>query len=284
MRRRMLTSILLFALIVSSLIAAKQDTFEISAYKIGESSTSSPEFALYVVDSVYGSFLEPSAPSGSNIPEIDVTDKVKNLFGSTDRKREATFNRDTMAFHVVAMGNQTGHYEIDISFGKLTKVGGSEIIDTSYTMSNARGNFSNSLNSITENGNSYGITSADSFIRPYDQIPYEERVSEFTPLSIKPASDFTGSISESENGQQLQLGWYVYNQNEVSDCGYSFWNPNETMWQWQPDWVLNQGQRQITPMWIVRTAVAMTIDEASYENSSVGEYSATVVVTFKQIS
>ena len=216
MRRRMLTSILLFALIVSSLIAASKDSFTISAYKIPDE-VGTERIYLFVFDSIYDSF----AWGGND--DIDIADKLNSLFGDVDRPREITFNSDTMVFHVGAIGQGSGNFQMDIDFDPLSRVAdetsSEEVtIPAAYTLGNVRGNFENSSDT-SANGNK---------------------------LTLGEMKSFTGAVSsESESVGTLSQKWNVAGSN-------------------------------ITDRWILRAAVAMTIDKDSFDTIPPGDYSAAV--------
>ena len=216
MRRRMLTSILLFALIVSSLIAASKDSFTISAYKIPDE-VGTERIYLFVFDSIYDSF----AWGGND--DIDITDKLNSLFGDVDRPREITFNSDTMVFHVGAIGQGSGNFQMDIGFDPLSRVADETssakvTIPAAYTLGNVRGNFENSSDT-SANGNK---------------------------LTLGEMKPFTGAVpSESESVGTLSQKW-------------------------------NVAGRSRTDRWILRAAVAMTIDKDSFDTIPRGVYSAAV--------
>ena len=125
MRKRLACIIFLLVNVLAVIYAINQDghykdSFEISAYKIGADENNSEYFALYVVDSMYDSFLGLDSAESNN--QIVINDKVHYLFDDLQndpQPRTATFNADTMIFHVIAMGNRTGEYSITLSFGPL---------------------------------------------------------------------------------------------------------------------------------------------------------------------
>ena len=217
MRRRMLTSILLFALIVSSLIAASKDSFTISAYKIPDA-VGTERIYLFVFDSIYDSF----AWGGND--DIDIADKLNSLFGDVDRPREITFNSDTMVFHVGAIGQGSGNFQMDIYFDPLSRVAdetsSAEVtIPAAYTLGNVRGNFENSSDT-SANGNK---------------------------LMLGEMKPFTRAVSSGSKGT-LSQKWNVAGSNS-------------------------------TDRWILRAAVAMTIDKDSFDTIPPGKYSAAVNIT-----
>ena len=217
MRRRMLTSILLFALIVSSLIAASKDSFTISAYKIPDE-VGTERIYLFVFDSIYDSF----AWGGDD--DIDIADKLNSLFGDVDRPREITFNSDTMVFHVGAIGQGSGNFQMDIYFDPLSRVADETssadvTIPAAYTLGNVRGNFENSSDT-SANGNK---------------------------LTLGEMKSFTGAVSSGSVGT-LSQKWNVAGSSS-------------------------------TDRWILRAAVAMTIDKDSFDTIPPGDYSAAVNIT-----
>ena len=267
MKKALILFLLLMQILIFSAWAASSDAFRISAYKIGDvKDETDPYFALYVVDSVYDSFI------GHSGGDLDVTSKVNALFGDTQYERTTTFNADTMVFHVIAMGNHTGSYSLELSFAPLMDEEGN-FITASYTMGNARGNFSNSDYSIIDDGEEFGITAGNTYTdlrnEPAGLLTY--------PLD--PTVSFTKEIGES-GGNALKLDWIVY----TSDMINSIRNDNGT-----PVWIFDDyytyefnGSIETSPLWITRTAIAMTIDQEDFENKPAGEYKAAVTVRFVQ--
>ena len=248
------------------------DSFNISAYKIGDAEPTNPYFQLYVVDSIYDSFL----PAGDgSISQIDISNKVNNYLedlGSTSQPRTTTFDADTMVFHVIAMGNQTGNYTLSISFKPLKNENG-EVIKTAYTMGNVRVNFENSESSITQDGETYYVS------QPIEQSDWMDEDDDKSVLintnPISPILNFTKVISETSSGDNLKLDWAIASKNSLyqSDWKWGWWGKREYKYSLS---------NTISPPWIARSAVAMSIDKTDYDEKPNGAYTAEVTVTFQQ--
>lgn len=283
MRKRLACIIFLLVNVLAVICAINQDghykdSFEISAYKIGADENASEYFALHVVDSIYDSFLNP-ADSIEN--QIVIDNKVNYLFDDLQhdpQPRTATFNADTMIFHVIAMGNRTGEYSITLSFGPLQNDQG-DVIATAYTLGNARVNFENSESSINENGITYcaGDSSSLPVLGQGTTVKWN-----FSQRMLTPTRDFTEVISHDTFGNNLNLEWIVYPSNMVKEESYWGWDTqtqqNTTLYSYS----LNQLQSKPSPFWISRAAVAMSIDKTDYESRPEGRYTSKATVTFTQ--
>lgn len=280
MRKRLACIIFLLVTSLQLGIASNTDSFEISAYKIGVGGNTNEYFALYVVDSMYDSFLGLDSAESNN--QIVINDKVHYLFDDLQndpQPRTATFNADTMIFHVIAMGNRTGNYSINLSFGPLQNEQG-DVIDTAYTMGNARVNFENSESSIYKNGITY--CAGDSSSLPVLNQDIKARWGGFVQKTLTPIENFTGVISEI-NGNELKLDWTVYSLDMINEDI----NPRLEWEGLNPQWVdyyrysfeLKEIQ---SPLWISRSAIAMSIDKTDYDLRPEGAYTSEVTVTFTQ--
>lgn len=278
MRKRLACIIFLLVNVLAVICAINQDghykdSFEISAYKIGADENASEYFALHVVDSIYDSFLNP-ADSIEN--QIVIDNKINYLFDDLQndpQPRTTTFNADTMIFHVIAMGNRLGNYSLTISFSPLKAERTNDIINTAYTMGNARVNFENSEPSITEGNterNTTYIYANNSTVLPETWGRVKEKWS-YIYNPITPSRNFTGRIAD--NGV-LQLDWKILSVLEEYDD--AFWRVNPYKYS-----IYDSSSIQ-SPLWIARAAVAMSIDKDSYDLSPEDEYRTSVTVTFTQ--
>lgn len=279
MRKRLACIIFLLVNVLAVICAINQDghyrdSFEISAYKIGAGDNTNEYFALYVVDSIYDSFLNPS----DSIGEIIIDNKINYLFDdlqSTPQPRTATFNADTMIFHVIAMGNRTGNYSLNLSFGSLQNAQG-DVIDTAYTMGNARVNFENSESSISDNTGTYYAGDSSSW-PAWGQFTKEKW--NFSQRTLTPTEDFTDVISDTEGGNVLELKWMVYSSTMIKEESEGRWEGSNYVNGYS--YSLNKSYSK-SPLWISRAAVAMSIDKDSYDLSPEEEYRTSVTVTFTQ--
>lgn len=272
--RRTFTIIFFLILSTSCLLAINTsghyfDSFNISAYKIGVTENESDYFKLYVVDSIYDSFVEPTGSEA----QIDISNKVNNYLDdlrNNPQPRTTTFNADTMVFHVIAMGNRTGNYTLSISFGPLENENG-DVIRTAYTMGNSRVNFENSEPQITEGNYTYYVSNKIKEEHTYwPNSQYFDGLIQKDP--IVPTNNFTGVIISDSNYSSLNLKWaiavpdeYFFDKGNWNVSGYSY-----TL------------LKKESPLWIARSAVAMSIDQEDYESCPNGEYKAAVTVTFQQ--
>ena len=276
MRKRLACIIFLLVTSLQLGIASNTDSFEISAYKIGVGGNTNEYFALYVVDSMYDSFLGLDSAESNN--QIVINDKVHYLFDDLQndpQPRTATFNADTMIFHVIAMGNRTGNYTLSIDFGPLKNEENGEVIRTAYTMGNARINFENSDSQITENGYTYYVSAP---INRTDPGLSQDADSWFFSLMnigpIEPSQNFTKVIPD--DASPVVLKWAIavpkkefFNEEYESFLGIHY------------DYTYTL-KNEISPPWIVRAAVAMSIDKKDYDSSPEGTYKSIVTVTFTQ--
>lgn len=286
MRKRLACIIFLLVNVLAVICAINQDghykdSFEISAYKIGVGENTAEHFALYVVDSMYDSFLGLDSIESNN--QIVINDKVHYLFDdlqNNPQPRTATFNADTMIFHVIAMGNRTGNYSLNLSFGSLQNAQG-DVIDTAYTMGNARVNFENSESSISDNTGTYYAGDSSSW-PAWGQFTKEKW--NFSQRTLTPTEDFTDVISDTVGGNVLELKWMVYSSTMIEE------NPDYE-WVWNGryhervdgySYSLKQSDPSLSPLWISRAAVAMSIDKTEYDSSPEGKYKSEVIVTFTQ--
>lgn len=269
MRKKFAYGIFLLVISIQMLMAINQeghykDEFEISAYKIGENNSEQEFFRLYVVDSIYDSFMDHSSTIDN---EIILDNKVNYLFDDLKNDpppRTTTFNADTMIFHVIAMGNRTGNYSLSLSFSQLKKKNDSnDVINTAYTMGNARINFENSENSITYGNDTYYVSSPIVFENGYGSKQDKRNFIKDGPIS--PSVNFTGVIGDS-SGSNLKLDWAIASESSI----------NET----DDGWYKYSLENISSPMWIARTAVAMSIDKEDFDSSPEGPYTAEVTVTF----
>ena len=282
MRKRLACIIFLLVNVLAVICAINQDghykdSFEISAYKIGADENASEYFALHVVDSIYDSFLNPS----DSIGEIIIDNKINYLFDDLQndpQPRTATFNADTMIFHVIAMGNRTGNYSLSLSFGSLQNAQGN-VIDTAYTMGNARVNFENSESSISDNTGTYYAGDSSSW-PAWGQFTKEKW--NFSQRTLTPIEDFTEKISDTANGNNLELEWMVYSSTMIDEKPDSYWDGGSSESVYGYIYSLKQSDPKLSPLWISRAAVAMAIDKDSYDLSPEDEYRTSVTVTFTQ--
>lgn len=275
MRKRLACIIFLLVNVLAVICAINQDghykdSFEISAYKIGAGDNTNEYFALYVVDSIYDSFLNPADSIGN---QIVIDNKVNYLFDDLQngpQPRTTTFNADTMIFHVIAMGNRTGNYSLDLSFEPFKAKGSDDVILTAYTMGNVRINFENSEPTITENGIKFSVSETINDSNRYWQHQDKENFIKEGP--ILPKKNFTGVLSN-VNGN-LNLEWAIASINSIEES------------RWQVEWDNNGYEYSLiniaSPLWIARAAVAMSIDKNSYDLSPEDEYRTSVTVTFTQ--
>ena len=287
MRKRLACIIFLLVNVLAVICAINQDghykdSFEISAYKIGADENNSEYFALYVVDSMYDSFLGLDSAESNN--QIVINDKVHYLFDDLQndpQPRTATFNADTMIFHVIAMGNRTGNYSLNLSFGPLKNEYG-DVIDTAYTMGNARVNFENSESSISDNTGTYYYAGDSSSWPAWGQFTTAKW--NFLQRTLTPMEDFTDVISDTANGNNLELEWMVYSSTMIEE-------KPDSKWVWEGlllkevdgySYSLKQSDPILSPLWISRAAVAMSIDKTEYDSSPEGKYKSEVIVTFTQ--
>ena len=77
--------------------------------------------------------------------------------------------------------------------------------------------------------------------------------------------NFTGVIGDS-SGSNLKLDWAIASESSI----------NET----DDGWYKYSLENISSPMWIARTAVAMSIDKEDFDSSPEGPYTAEVTVTF----
>ena len=276
MRKKFAYGIFLLVISIQMLMAINQegnyeghykDEFEISAYKIGENNSEQEFFRLYVVDSIYDSFMDPSSTAN----KIILDNKVNYLFDdlkNNPQPRTTTFNADTMIFHVIAMGNRTGNYSLSLSFSQLKKENPNDVINTAYTMGNARINFENSENSITYGNDTYYVSSPIVFENEYGSKQDKRNFIKDGPIS--PSVNFTGVIGDS-SGSNLKLDWAIASESSIEETERDYWFWKEYKYS----------LRNIaSPMWIARTAVAMSIDKEDFDLSPEGKYTAEVTVRF----
>ena len=284
MRKRLACIIFLLVNVLAVICAINQDghykdSFEISAYKIGVGDNTAEHFALYVVDSMYDSFLGLDSIESNN--QIVINDKVHYLFDdlqNNPQPRTATFNADTMIFHVIAMGNRTGNYSLNLSFGSLQNAQG-DVIDTAYTMGNARVNFENSESSISDNTGTYYAGDSSSW-PAWGQFTKEKW--NFSQRTLTPIEDFTEKISDTANGNNLELEWMVYSSTMIDEKPDSYWDWGSFERVYGYIYSLKQSDPKLSPLWISRAAVAMAIDKTDYDLSPEGRYTSEVTVTFTQ--
>ena len=276
MRKRLACIIFLLVNVLAVICAINQDghykdSFEISAYKIGVGDNTAEHFALYVVDSMYDSFLGLDSIESNN--QIVINDKVHYLFDDLQndpQPRTATFNADTMIFHVIAMGNRTGNYSINLSFGPLQNEQG-DVIDTAYTMGNVRVNFENSEPSITQNGETYYVSHIIDETG-WIQWGLSDKSTLINTDPVYPINDFTSVISDvASNDIDLELDWAIASKHAIKEEGrYS-----NTQYKYSLSNIES-------PLWIARAAIAMSIDKTDYDSSPEGIYKSAVIVTFTQ--
>lgn len=274
--RKSFTIICFLILSISCLFAINSghysDSFNISAYKIGGDIQSTvPHFELYVVDSIYDSFVPPAAEEGGST-QIDISDKVNNYLEDlkNPQARTTTFNADTMVFHVIAMGNQTGNYSLSISFGPLKNK--NNVIKTAYTMGNSRINFENSESSITQDNQMYYVSQPI----PTSWVEESEVKNVINTSPIIPAKNFTGIIENSEGN--VEMDWAIVTESVIRQED-SYWDASWGEWKWKYKYSLSN---TASPPWIARSAVAMSIDKTDYDTMPDGEYTAIVTVKFQQ--
>lgn len=276
--RRTFTIIFFLILSTSCLLAINTrghyfDSFNISAYKIGVTENESDYFKLYVVDSIYDSFVEPTGSEA----QIDISNKVNNYLDdlrNNPQPRTTTFNADTMVFHVIAMGNRTGNYTLSISFGRLENENG-DVIRTAYTMGNARINFENSASKITWNGYTYYVSAPIKKTEPGRQQNSDSWFSSLMNTNpVEPSQKFTNVISNAAGSVGLEWAIAVPNKEFFHEDYDSFLGIHY-------DYTYTL-ENEISPLWIARSAVAMSIDQKDYESCPNGEYKAAVTVTFQQ--
>ena len=286
MRKRLACIIFLLVNVLAVICAINQDghykdSFELSAYNIGAGDNTNEYFALYVVDSIYDSFLNPADSIGN---QIVIDNKVNYLFDDLQndpQPRTATFNADTMIFHIIAMGNRTGEYSITLSFGPLKNEYG-DVIDTAYTMGNARVNFENSESSISDNTGTYYYAGDSSSWPAWGQFTTAKW--NFLQRTLTPMEDFTDVILDTANGNNLELEWMVYSSTMIEEKPDSkrVWEDGSLKEVDGYSYSLKQSDPSLSPLWISRAAVAMSIDKTEYDSSPEGKYKSEVIVTFTQ--
>lgn len=268
MRKRLACIIFLLVISLQLVIAAKTDSFEISAYKIGADDSDAEFFKLYIVDSMYDSFLGFDSTEIKN--EIIINDKVNHLFDdlqTNPEPRTTTFNADTMIFHVIALGNRAGNYSLNLSFSPLVNED-SVVIDSAYTMGNARVNFENSEPSITEGADTY-IYENNLTSLPVFGWPGTEEKWNYSYAPISPTKNFSEKISDGKG--TLLLDWRI---SKITEASGSLW--------YDYTYYRDVNTSTKTPLWIARAAVAMSIDKKDYDSSPEGRYTSEVTVTFTQ--
>lgn len=271
MRKRLACIIFLLVNVLAVICAINQkghykDEFLITAFKVNDNIGEEASFNLYVVDSVHGNFIGFDAEnSSSGNAEVEVNSKIDSLFGDVNSTQ--SLNADTIIFQIIAFGNRTGNYSLDLSFSPMKNVN-NDIINTSYTIGNVRGNFSNSATSITEDGATYYITKGNPFPRTFDdhtQVSFNESLAQ----QIK-----TGNV---DSQKEVGFDWTVYTQDSLHENAI---NVGIIFPRYDYEYSLKDPMN--SPRWIIRSAVAMAIDKTDYETSSQGDYRATVTITFSQ--
>lgn len=273
MRKRLACIIFLLVNVLAVICAINQDghykdEFLITAFKVNDNIGEEASFNLYVVDSVHGNFIGFDAEnSSSGNAEVEVNSKIDSLFGDVNSTQ--SLNADTIIFQIIAFGNRTGNYSLDLSFSPMKNVN-NDIINTSYTIGNVRGNFSNSATSITENGSTYYITKGNPFPRTFDDR---------TQVSFKESLDQQITTGNVNSQKEIGFDWTVYTQNALNvEEVFAGWDVG----QWFAEYKYSLKDPINSPRWIIRSAVSMAIDKTDYETSPQGDYKATVTITFSQ--